>query len=243
MFERSVGKKPVPIIASSRTSTGGSTGVKPCCGQRGRARSGRARARAAPCRRRGSRSASRRAARRAPCSKRPTSVCSRGSVERRRLADAAELDRVLLRVAVRRRRVRRVRHAAASARVALGLGRRELLLGGRSSSLTCRSSSSCSGVGLPFSFVAAAQLVDARHERAPALVGGEQRVERLGGALAARARRASASGSARAALRSIMARESRVAPRSPWRRPPRGPGQTQSARSSSSGCAFSTAIP
>src|SRR6187549_3303878 len=29
MFERSVGKKPVPYIASSRTSTGGSTGVKP----------------------------------------------------------------------------------------------------------------------------------------------------------------------------------------------------------------------
>ena len=29
MFERSVGKKPVPVIASSRTSTGGITGVKP----------------------------------------------------------------------------------------------------------------------------------------------------------------------------------------------------------------------
>jgi hypothetical protein len=29
MFERSVGKNPVPTIASSRTSTGGSTGVKP----------------------------------------------------------------------------------------------------------------------------------------------------------------------------------------------------------------------
>ena len=29
MFERSVGKKPVPYIASSRTSTGGSIGVKP----------------------------------------------------------------------------------------------------------------------------------------------------------------------------------------------------------------------
>ena len=30
MFDRSVGKKPVPYIASSRTSTGGSIGVKPC---------------------------------------------------------------------------------------------------------------------------------------------------------------------------------------------------------------------
>ena len=30
MFERSVGKKPVPYIASSRTSTGGSIGVWPC---------------------------------------------------------------------------------------------------------------------------------------------------------------------------------------------------------------------
>ena len=29
MFERSVGKNPVPVIASSRTSTGGSTGMKP----------------------------------------------------------------------------------------------------------------------------------------------------------------------------------------------------------------------
>ncbi len=29
MFERSVGKKPVPYIASSRTRTGGMTGVKP----------------------------------------------------------------------------------------------------------------------------------------------------------------------------------------------------------------------
>jgi hypothetical protein len=30
MFDFSVGKKPVPTIASSRTSTGGMTGVKPC---------------------------------------------------------------------------------------------------------------------------------------------------------------------------------------------------------------------
>ena len=29
MFDFSVGKKPVPTIASSRTSTGGSTGVNP----------------------------------------------------------------------------------------------------------------------------------------------------------------------------------------------------------------------
>ena len=29
MFDFSVGKKPVPYIASSRTSTGGITGVKP----------------------------------------------------------------------------------------------------------------------------------------------------------------------------------------------------------------------
>ena len=29
MFERSVGKNPVPYIASSRTRTGGMTGVKP----------------------------------------------------------------------------------------------------------------------------------------------------------------------------------------------------------------------
>ena len=29
MFDRSVGKKPVPYIASSRTSTGGSIGVCP----------------------------------------------------------------------------------------------------------------------------------------------------------------------------------------------------------------------
>ena len=79
---------------------------------------------------------------------------------------------------------RRVRHLREQ-RVARGLGGRELLLGRCAAppSPAC-SSSSCSGVGLPLSFVCARSSSTFGHERAPALVGREQRVERLGRALA-----------------------------------------------------------
>ena len=70
-----------------------------------------------------------------------------------------------------------------------------------SSALTAAQRFELLGVGLPLSFVRG-QLVDPRDERAPALVGREERVERLGRALA-RERLPPASGSLRAALRSI----------------------------------------
>ncbi len=150
MFEFSVGKKPVPYIASSRTSTGGSIGTWPCASgavereavegereERGvaeqvaEARAGE-RARRAPSR-----------------SGRPR--CARGP-SGCRLAHAAEL---LARPRRCRRRApsgsggfgtcsssasRSASAAASSASTA------------RSSSLTRVSSSSCSGVGLPLSF-------------------------------------------------------------------------------------------
>ena len=71
---------------------------------------------------------------------------------RRRVADAAQLDGVLVGVAVRRRRVGRIRHEREQ-RVALGLGGRRAPPRARAAPPSRRfSSSSCSGVGLPFSF-------------------------------------------------------------------------------------------
>ena len=154
---RSVGKKPVPYIASSRTSTGGSTGVKPCAARRSSAKPverEREQRRVADA---GSRSASRTGARRAPCSKRPISR----SLLRRRRASAARRQRristgVLLGVAVRGRRRAAGSGRASSSAVARGLGRGELVLEPPAARPSPRcSSSSCSGVGLPFSFVAA----------------------------------------------------------------------------------------
>ena len=183
MFDRSVGKKPVPNIASSRTSTGGSTGVNPAR-RAGRARSGRARARAARCRRRGSRSASRTAAPRAPCrSGRPR--CARaarssagGSPTRRSSTASSSV-------------------APSGADVVRGVRARAASAASRSASAAASSSSAAlSSVldrlellellrrRLALQLRRAAELVDPRHERAPALVGLEQAVERVGGALA-----------------------------------------------------------
>ena len=151
MFERSVGKKPVPVIASSRTSTGGSTGVKPCC-RGGRGRRGRARMRGARCRRSGSRSGSRRAARRAPCrSGRPP--CARaarsscGGSPEREISTASSSsvpsgDDSCGGFGTCASASSRAVSAAASSSSAA-----------RRSSFTCCSSASCSGEGLPFSFV------------------------------------------------------------------------------------------
>ena len=68
--------------------------------------------------------------------------------------------------------------------VAGGLGGRELLLGGAQLLLHLLQLAELLGRRLALQLRAAAEVVDAGHERAPALVGGEQRVERLGGALA-----------------------------------------------------------
>ena len=68
--------------------------------------------------------------------------------------------------------------------VAGGLGGRELLLGGAELLLHPLQLLELLGRRLALQLRPAAEVVDARHERAPALVGGEQRVERLAGALA-----------------------------------------------------------
>ena len=124
--------------------------MKPCA-RRGRARTGRARARGAPCRRRCSRTASPRAARRAPC----RSARARGAPSR---PSAAAARRPADDLALRRRpRSRRGPTRAAdwttrssSSRARLRL--RELGLEPLEVGLTCFSSSTCSGVGLPLSF-------------------------------------------------------------------------------------------
>ena len=151
--------------------------------RRGRARSGRARARAAPCRRRCSRTAIRRGARRARArsgrSRSPPST----SASVGRLAEAADLDGVVLGVAVGRGLVRRVRDERERL-VAGGLGGGELLLGRPQLLLHPLQLLELLGRRLALQLRPAAEIVDARHERAPALVGREQRVERLGRALA-----------------------------------------------------------
>ena len=162
----SVGKKPVPYIASSRTSTGGSIGhvaVRGGAVEREAVEREREQRRVADA---GSRSASPRRAPRAPCSKRPTSVCS-GPVELRRIADAAHLDAsssVSPSGAVgsggfgtTSSSASRSASAAASSSSAA-----------RSSSFTPPSSSSCSGVGLPLSF-------SCRAARRPAAASARQR--------------------------------------------------------------------
>ena len=94
--------------------------------------------------------------------------------EHRRLAEAADLDRVVLGVAVGRGFVRRVRDVRERL-VARGLGRGELLLGGAQLLLQLLQLGELLRRRLPLELRPAAQLVDAWDERAPALVGGEQR--------------------------------------------------------------------
>ena len=103
--------------------------------------------------------------------------------ERRRLAEAADLDGVVLGVAVRSRGVRRVRDERE--RLLAGrLGGGELLLRRPQLLLHPLQLLELLRRRLALQLRLAAELVDARHERPPALVGGEQLVERLGRALA-----------------------------------------------------------
>ncbi len=184
MFERSVGKNPVPYIASSRTSTGGSTGRKPSRSDGVDRVAVERRARAAPCRRSCSRTARprRRAAR--SMSKRPISVCSFG-VGRAAAARPSGGSPP---------RPRRCRRRATSPRAEFGIA------ASSASRSVSASASSCLGAlqllldapqllellgrRLALQLRLRAQLVDPRDERAPALVGGEPGVERFGGALA-----------------------------------------------------------
>src|SRR6185503_12940874 len=103
--------------------------------------------------------------------------------EEGRLPDAPELLGVVLGVAVRRRGVRRIRDES-ERRLARGLGGRELLLDLLELRLHRAEFLQLLRRRLSRKLRPAAQLVDARDERAPALVGGEQRVELLGGAFA-----------------------------------------------------------
>ena len=116
-------------------------------------------------------------------SKRPISSCSLALVERGRLADAPELAASS--------------SAAPSGTSSFGgfgtrsasrsrscLGGRELLLGRAQLLLHLLELGQLLRRGLSLDLRPAAELVDPRHERAPALVGLEQRVERVARALA-----------------------------------------------------------
>ena len=157
MFERSVGKKPVPYIASSRTSTGGITGVNPSP-RGGRERTGRAPWPRAPRRRRCTEARARDARRTLHDPTAPTRVCLRGDSNRaaRRRGGPPPRPPPL---PVGRRVVRRIRHESQGC-VAVGLRGRELLLGGLelalhllerggSSAMASPSASSASGARRP----------------------------------------------------------------------------------------------
>ena len=165
---------------------------------------------------------------------------SRGSSRARRIADDLHLDGVLVRVAVRR--PRSGGFGTRSSSVAPLRRGRELLLGGCSSSLTRVSSSSCSGVGLPFSFCAprssSTRGSSARQRSSAASSSSKTSAAPLRASAARKA-----SGSSRAARRSIIAVESRSAS-STWATPSSSAGgQTQSATAFTRACAFSTAMP
>jgi len=100
-----------------------------------------------------------------------------------RLADAAQLFGVLVAVAVGRARRGWVRHDLEQ-RVALGRRQGELLVGRAQLLLDERQLRQFLGRRRTLALLPRAQLVDPGQQRAPALVGGEQGVEALGGTLA-----------------------------------------------------------
>ena len=238
MFERSVGRKPVPYIASSRTRTGGITCVCPCADRaidreavEGEREQGRV--------------ADQIAEAGAGQPRRPLHLeaADLGVLRPFRcgIADAAELLGVLLGVAVGRRRVGRVRHLLEQA-VALRLGGGELVLGRLQLLLDAVQLLELFRRRLALHLELAAQVVDARNELAPPLVGGEQGVEVLGCALA-RERGPEAVGVVAGRAEVDHATESRYASIT-WATPSSSQGgQTKSATASTRGWAFSTATP
>ena len=246
MFERSVGKKPVPYIASSRTSTGGSIGTCPCATravereavegegeQRGvadqvaEARAGEPRG---------------------PLHLEPADLGVLRPLRRlaRRRGGAPPRPRRC------RRRATTGRAGSAPARAAgraRPRRRRAPPRPTRSSSFTRFSSSSCSGVGLPFSF----SLPRSSSTRGTSSRQRSSAASSASNASAAPLRASAArkpSGSLRAARRSITRAESRgeacsaryasitcATPSSSHG------GQTKSATASTRSCAFSTATP
>ena len=228
----------MPYMASSRTSTGGRTVAKPFAVRRSSAKrysassSGRR-----P--RRGRRNASRTPWRRAPCR------CGRargGRAARKRtwrLADAPQLDRVVVREAVGRARVGRGRHAIEQLS-APALRGGELLLDLLELRLDALELLDLLGVGLPLSLVFARSSsacgTSASHELSASMSASKSSAAPL---------RAKARDTRRrrfAALMSIMP-ESLGAPRSPARPPPPRPRGRPSRRPRAPRCAFATATP
>ena len=162
-------------------------------------------------------------------------------VECRGLADPAHLGDVVLGRSVGDVRMRQVGDAQREP-VALGLGGRELLLGSAQLFLHLLHLRELLRRGLALQLRLAAQLVDLRHERPPALVRLEQRVEGLGGALAGK-RGAVAVGVVARCLEVDHARESRKASIACATPSSSGPGQIQSASSFRTSAPFSTQTP
>ncbi len=161
-----------------------------------------------------------------------------GLRDSRWLADSAQLLRVLVAPAVGRRLVGRVRHLR-EGRVACRLGRGELRLGGAELLLDALKLGELLRRGLALQLRPASELVDARDERPPALVGLEHRVERVRRSLA-RERRPVAVRVVPRCFQVDHALESRKAS-SVWATPSSSAGgQSQSARAFSSSKPFST---
>ena len=212
----------------------------------GRARSGRARARAARRRRCGSRSASRRPSPRAPCRSsrtpargrdgRVTGKSNAGGSPTRAISTASSSVKPSGVVVVGR-----VRDPVEQLVAPPPPPRRARSSSAWSSTFTCSSSASCSGVGLPFSFRFAAQLLDARLQ--PRAQRGRRRAARRRARPrpCARAVAGSSSGSLRAAREvdhgvSLGSASSRAATPSSSTG-----GMTRSRARRISSCAFATA--
>ena len=158
-----------------------------------------------------------------------------------RLAPAFDLDCLVLRHAVGRGFVRRVRDLR-QRRLALGLGRRELLLEGTQPILYPLQLLDLLRRRLAVDLLPRAELVDLRDERAPAPVRSEQLVECVVGAPAPE-RGAERLRVVTGGAEVDHARESRYAS-STWATPSSSTeGQTKSARSFTRSCAFATATP
>ena len=178
MFERSVGKKPVPYIASSRTRTGGITGVKP--GLREVVERELVERHRDPC---GVADDVAEASARDPCGAFHVEAADLRVLARlrelRRLADTAQLLGVVLGVSVRHRVVRRVGHEGEDG-VTRGFGRGELLLGLLERRLDRTEGFELLRGRLALQLRPAAELVDTWDQGSPALVRLEQGVELLG---------------------------------------------------------------
>src|SRR5829696_1420788 len=115
--------------------------------------------------------------------RRELEVVARLEVERGRLADAPDLDGVLLVEAVGRGRVRRVRDAVEQL-VPATLGLREFALERGQLRLHVLELLELLGRGLALQLASGAELLDTRLQAPNLTVGGEQLVEEVGSALA-----------------------------------------------------------